>query len=50
MDSHRIAGNLEDLLPAIRARRQEIEEARRLPPDLAEALRRTGIFPTTPGT
>ncbi len=32
------------LLPTIRTRRQEIEQARRMPPDLATALRKTGVF------
>jgi alkylation response protein AidB-like acyl-CoA dehydrogenase len=32
------------LLPEIRARRSEIEKARRMPKDLAEDLRKTGIF------
>ena len=32
------------LLPTIRTRRQEIEQARRMPPDLAAALRETGVF------
>ena len=32
------------LLPTIRTRRQEIEQARRMPPDLAAALRKTGVF------
>ena len=35
---------LHDLLPSIRARRAEIEEGRRLPPDLADALRATGVY------
>lgn len=33
-----------DLLPEIRSRREEIEQTRRLPRDLADALRATGIF------
>ena len=32
------------LLPTIRTRRQEIEQARRIPADLAAALRTTGVF------
>ena len=32
------------LAPEVRARRREIEEARRLPADLGEALRATGLF------
>jgi alkylation response protein AidB-like acyl-CoA dehydrogenase len=35
---------LQDLLPQIRARREEIEEARRLPKDLVEDLVGTGVF------
>ena len=33
-----------DLLPGIRARREEIEKARRMPGDLVEALRKTRMF------
>lgn len=33
-----------ELLPVIRARRAEIESGRRLPPDLVDRLRATGIF------
>ena len=39
-----IVGNIEQLVPTIRARRDDIERARRLPADLATALRKTGIF------
>ena len=39
-----ITMDIERLLPDIRNRRQEIEQARRLPPDLAAQLRRTGVF------
>ncbi len=35
---------LQDLLPAIRARREEIEQARRMPRDLIDDLGKTGIF------
>jgi alkylation response protein AidB-like acyl-CoA dehydrogenase len=35
---------LQGLLPAIRARREEIESARRLPRELVDVLRETGIF------
>jgi alkylation response protein AidB-like acyl-CoA dehydrogenase len=35
---------VEVLLPAIRARRGEIEQARRLPRDIADAFRETGMF------
>lgn len=44
MDTAIIAKRVQDLVPAIRARRDEIEQARRLPADLAGALRQTGIF------
>jgi alkylation response protein AidB-like acyl-CoA dehydrogenase len=44
MDSLDILKSLGDLLPGIRARRQEIEQGRRLPRDLAEQLRKTGVF------
>ena len=37
-------GRLQTLLPSVRARRDEIEKARRLPADLANDLRRTGLF------
>src|SRR6516165_6852772 len=35
---------IDDLLPVLRSRREEIEAARRLPPDLAPLLRATGVF------
>lgn len=38
---------LRDLLPTIRERREEIEQARRMPRDLIEELRKTGIFSLT---
>jgi alkylation response protein AidB-like acyl-CoA dehydrogenase len=44
MDRDGITASIRDLLPAIRARRQEIEQARRLPRDLVDDLRKTGIF------
>ena len=44
MNVNAVSSRLADLLPAIRARRQEIEEARRLPQDLAAALCQTGVF------
>lgn len=47
MNVSSIAGNVERLLPAIRQRRDEIEQARRLPRDLADDLRRTGLFSLT---
>ena len=39
-----MATDLKALLPKIKARRAEIEQARTLPADLAAALRETGIF------
>ncbi len=39
-----IVAKLDALLPSVRERRQEIEEARRIPADLADALHRTGVF------
>jgi alkylation response protein AidB-like acyl-CoA dehydrogenase len=39
-----VQARVEELLPAIRARRQEIEQGRRLPKALVEALRATGVF------
>jgi alkylation response protein AidB-like acyl-CoA dehydrogenase len=36
--------SIQELLPAIRARREEIERGRRLPLDLVGELRKTGIF------
>jgi len=44
MDAAIISMRVQDLIPAIRARRDDIERARRLPADLAGALRQTGIF------
>src|SRR5262245_9523642 len=35
---------LQELLPTIRARREEIERARRLPRELVSSLRETGVF------
>lgn len=37
-------GRIAELLPRVRARRAEIEQARRIPRDLADELRGTGIF------
>jgi alkylation response protein AidB-like acyl-CoA dehydrogenase len=39
-----IINKVRDLLPAIRARRQEIEQSRRMPRDLVDALRDTRMF------
>lgn len=35
---------IQELLPAIRARREEIEQGRQLPRDLVDDLKRTGVF------
>ena len=42
--SRNVTEGIKQLLPAIRARRQEIEQARRLPLDLVADLRHTGVF------
>lgn len=39
-----ISTSIQNLLPAIRTRRQEIEQARRMPRDLVDELRQTGMF------
>jgi alkylation response protein AidB-like acyl-CoA dehydrogenase len=39
-----ILDNIQAVLPAIRERREEIERARRMPRDLVDALRETGVF------
>jgi alkylation response protein AidB-like acyl-CoA dehydrogenase len=44
METTNLVERLQDLLPAIRARREDIEKARRLPRDLVDQLRETGIF------
>lgn len=44
MGTEGVLERLEGLAPGIRARREEIEKARRLPPDLVDDLRRTGLF------
>jgi alkylation response protein AidB-like acyl-CoA dehydrogenase len=44
MDVDGVSRSIQNLLPAIRRRSAEIEEARRLPRDLAEDLRKTEIF------
>jgi alkylation response protein AidB-like acyl-CoA dehydrogenase len=44
MNSDEILAGIGDLLPVIRARREEIELARRMPRDLVESLRKTGVF------
>ena len=44
METTGLVQRLEALLPAITARREEIEKARRLPRDLVDVLCKTGIF------
>jgi alkylation response protein AidB-like acyl-CoA dehydrogenase len=44
METERWIDRLEGLRPGIQARREEIERGRRLPRDLVEELRATGIF------
>jgi len=44
MQTEGLLERLEALRPGIRARREEIEKARRLPPDLVNDLRRTGLL------
>jgi indole-3-acetate monooxygenase len=44
MNTQPVSDSVKALLPQIRARRQEIEEARRLPLDLVDELRKTRLF------
>jgi indole-3-acetate monooxygenase len=44
METDVISRSIADLAPAIRARRDEIEEGRRMPRDLVDDLCETGIF------
>jgi alkylation response protein AidB-like acyl-CoA dehydrogenase len=44
MEPMSVSPTILELAPTIRARRAEIEQARRLLPDLADGLRRTGLF------
>jgi len=44
MDAKGVIKNIEDLLPTIRSRREDIEQARRLPRDLVDELVKTGVF------
>jgi indole-3-acetate monooxygenase len=44
VSSNDVLTRIADVLPEIRARREEIEQARRMPRDLVESLRKTGIF------
>ena len=42
--ARRLLADIRELAPGITARAAEIEDARRIPPDLAEALRSIGVF------
>lgn len=44
MQTRTLTESLADVLPAVRARRHEVEQARQMPRELIDALRRTGIF------
>ncbi len=44
MQTESILKSIQSVLPAIRARRQEIEQARRMPRDLVDTLRATRMF------
>ena len=44
MDAKGVIKNIEALLPTIRSRREDIEQARRLPRDLVDELVKTGVF------
>ena len=44
MDTSRVSKEIHELLPSIRERREEIENARRMPRDLVDRLSRTGVF------
>ena len=47
MDTSGVAKAIQELLPAIRKRRDEIEKARRMPGDLVDGLKKTGVFRLT---
>jgi hypothetical protein len=44
MDTSDVSKGIQGLLPSIRKRREEIEKARRMPRDLVDGLRQTGVF------
>lgn len=44
MNTVSVSQGIQDVLPAIRERREEIEKARRMPRDLVDRIRRTGVF------
>jgi alkylation response protein AidB-like acyl-CoA dehydrogenase len=47
METSRVMQGIQELLPAIRKRRDEIEKGRRMPRDLVDELRKTGVFRQT---
>ncbi len=44
MSTSAVSKGIQELLPSIRKRRDEIEKARRMPRDLVDGLRKTGVF------
>ena len=44
MDTSAVSKGIQELLPAIRKRRDEIEKSRRMPRDIVDQLRKTGVF------
>ncbi len=44
METSRVMQGIQELLPAIRKRRDEIEKGRRMPRDLVDQIRKTGVF------
>ena len=44
MNKNGVLKRIDAILPLIRSRRHEMEQARRMPQDLAQALRQTGVF------
>jgi len=44
MDTSAVSKGIQELLPSIRKRREEIEKTRRMPRDLVDQLRKTGVF------
>src|SRR5262245_34324731 len=47
MNTSGVAKGIQELLPEIRKRREELEQARRMPRDLVDGLRKTGVFSLT---
>ena len=44
MDTSAVSRGIQELLPSIRKRRDEIEKSRRMPRDIVDQLRKTGVF------